>query len=401
MVGSTIRAESRNGEEKGTSPSIEGTVSSPLLRLVLVEDDLNFRGVRLEGFSRESSVLEALAALKNGDWQLVFPVSVAGGDDLSQRMPTIAGRYRVLEGDVEFQPLFGFDRGVSYQARFEPSVLTRRLRLRGIAGFDFGGEALNLAFGSELERREPSTLVSRVYPSADVLPENLLKFYLHFSRPMTLGSSYRYIHLLRENGSEVQAPFLQLDEELWDPEGQRMTLLIDPGRIKSGLLPRDEIGPSLSEGERFRLVVDAEWKDSEGVSLAAAFEKRFRVAEPDTNQPRMAAWGLSLPAIGSRDPLTVEFEEPLDHALLSRLLWVADGDGVELDGTVTIDRGEMRWQWVPTEAWREGFFSLNVENTLEDLAGNSLGRLFEVDSFLRVTQRVARETFRRAFQLKP
>ena len=401
MAGSPVRAESRNGEERGTSPSIEETVSSPLLSLVPVEDGVMLTGVRLAGISHESGVFESLSVLKHEDWQRIFPVSVVGEGDSSDALPAIAGRYRIVEGAVEFQPLFGFEAGIGFSARFEPSRLMRRLRLRGVTELELVGEAVSLSFGSERERKEVRTVVKRVYPSADALPENLLKFYLHFSAPMTLGRSYRHIHLFREDGSEVQAPFLQLDEELWDPAGQRMTVLIDPGRIKSGLLPRDEIGPSLREGDRFRLVVDAGWKDSDGVPLAAAFEKRFRVKEPDTKQPRMAAWTLSLPSVGSREPLTVSFEEPLDHALLSRLLWVANSDGIEVDGRGTIDRDETRWQWIPVEPWQKGHYSLNVENTLEDLAGNSLGRLFEVDSFLRVTQRVARETFRRPFQLKP
>jgi hypothetical protein len=33
-----------------------------------------------------------------------------------------------------------------------------------------------------------TTVVERVYPTTNVLPENLLKFYVHFSAPMSRGS---------------------------------------------------------------------------------------------------------------------------------------------------------------------------------------------------------------------
>ena len=62
--------------------------------------------------------------------------------------------------------------------------------------------------------------VAAVYPSADVLPENLLKFYIHFSAPMSRGEAYQRIHLMHE-GSEVKDPFLELGEELWDVDQTR------------------------------------------------------------------------------------------------------------------------------------------------------------------------------------
>ena len=32
----------------------------------------------------------------------------------------------------------------------------------------------------------------------------------------------------------IELPFLEIDEELWDPAMMRLTLFIDPGRIKRG-----------------------------------------------------------------------------------------------------------------------------------------------------------------------
>ncbi|NIP93248.1 MAG: hypothetical protein GWO24_07240, partial [Akkermansiaceae bacterium] len=86
-------------------------------------------------------------------------------------------------------------------------------------------------------RPGPRTTVTHVAPGADVLPFNLLKFYLHFSAPMTRGRAYQHITLRHHDGQPVADPFLELPEELWNPEMTRLTILLDPGRIKRGLLP--------------------------------------------------------------------------------------------------------------------------------------------------------------------
>src|SRR6185436_15583273 len=81
----------------------------------------------------------------------------------------------------------------------------------------------------------PPTVVAQVYPTADALPANQLKFYLDFSAPMSFGDAYRHIRLLDEEGRDVPRAFLQTAHELWDARRQRFTLILDPGRIKRGL----------------------------------------------------------------------------------------------------------------------------------------------------------------------
>src|SRR5207244_1417841 len=113
------------------------------------------------------------------------------------------------------------------------------------------------------------------------LPENQLKFYLHFSAPMSRGESYRHIQLLDAAGKPVESPFLELDHELWDPEGKRFTLFIDPGRIKRGLKPREDLGPVLEEGKRYTLVINRAWTDAEDNLLKETYRKTFTVGKPD------------------------------------------------------------------------------------------------------------------------
>jgi hypothetical protein len=49
---------------------------------------------------------------------------------------------------------------------------------------------------------------------------------------MSRGEAYRRVHLLDATGRPINLAFLEIEQELWDPEGRRLTLLFDPGRVK-------------------------------------------------------------------------------------------------------------------------------------------------------------------------
>ena len=221
--------------------------------------------------------------------------------------------------------------------------------------------------------------MTRVSPSSDRLPENLLKFYLYFSSPMSRGEVYDRVRLLKDDGQAVDFPFLRLGEELWDPSGTRLTLLIDPGRIKRGLKPREEHGPVLEAGRTYTLVIDPAWPDAEGDPLGAEFRKTFRTGPADETQPDPKTWSIARPAPSTREPLVLTFPESLDRALIDSALVLVDPKGEEVDGRLEIEANETRWRFTPEAPWLEGEYKLQIENDLEDLAGNSIRRPFEVD----------------------
>ncbi len=234
----------------------------------------------------------------------------------------------------------------------------------------------------------PATRLERIDPSPDVLPENLLKFYLCFSAPMARGEAYRRIHLLDAQGSMVEMPFLELEQELWDRDLRRLTLLFDPGRVKRELLPNQEVGTPLRAGGVYTLVVDRDWQDAHGKALVAEARKTFRVGPPDHEPPRVSDWRLSRPRAGTRDPLVATFPDALDRGLLESVLEVLEPSGTRVPGVIAVEAGETQWTFTPREPWRVGGYSLRAAMILEDLAGNSLGRRFEVDVFERVDDRV-------------
>jgi hypothetical protein len=301
-------------------------------------------------------------------------LSVFVGQEVERDRPPLLGRYRVEGRELLFEPRFPLRPGRQYRAVLRGSApggepgargqLTRVFAVPGVGG--------------------PPTIVAAVYPSGDVLPENQLKFYLHFSAPMTQGVAFRHLRLLDGRGQPDELPFVDVGQELWDRSGTRLTLLLDPGRIKHGLKPREEQGPILHEGDEHTLVIDAAWPDAHGRPLAKPHEKRFRVGPPDAVQPDVARWRLAAPPAGSREPLGVDFDEPLDRAMLLRVLVVLGPEGRPVEGEPSVANQERRWRFTPKAAWRPGAHRIEVEATLEDLAGNSLERPFEVDLFERV-----------------
>ena len=86
-------------------------------------------------------------------------------------------------------------------------------------------------------------------------------------------------------------PFVELEQELWNRDQTRLTLLFDPGRIKRGVKPNVDMGPVLLEGHRYTLVIDRDLKDANGAPLA----KRLSVTSSPWDPPSAEA---SIPRTG-------------------------------------------------------------------------------------------------------
>ncbi len=118
----------------------------------------------------------------------------------------------------------------------------------------------------------------------------------------------------------MDLPFLELDDPLWNLDMTQLTLFIDSGRIKREVKPLEDIGPSLVAGKKFRLLIDRQWKDANGNPLVGSFEKKFLVTSPDRTAPDLNSWWLTSPKAGTRQPVDLNFHEPIDHALALRVI---------------------------------------------------------------------------------
>jgi hypothetical protein len=334
--------------------------------------------VEVSGLAAEDLTAIGNLGLEGESWTKVFAVYVVPPQG-KHVGPALAGDYHLGDRTLRFTPRFPLTPGVRYRAVFRP---------RGTDGHTAPIE-------KEFSLAKPKTeapRVTHIYPTGDRLPENQLKFYLHFSASMARGDVYRHVKLLDDRGKPVDLPFLELDEELWDGRQQRLTLFCDPGRIKRGLKPREEVGPVFEEGKRYTLVVDAGFEDANGNPLKEPYRKAFQALAPDDTQPDPKNWKLQSPSAGTRDPLTVTFPKPLDEALLERLVWVTDDRSAKVAGKVAVSGQETLWQFTPNESWKLGQYRLVADTRLEDLAGNSIARPFEVDVFHPVQREVKAET---------
>jgi hypothetical protein len=339
-------------------------------------------------------------------WRLFLTVKVlrggvAPGDDT----PPLLGTYRVDGPVIRFEPRFTLERGVRYRAEFDPVQLGAVARALLPSGDAAGrepasGAKLTAEFLLPERPAQPTATVTAVYPSRATLPENLLRFYIHFSAPMSRGEAYRHIRLLDASGKPVADPFLELDEELWSGDGKRFTLLFDPGRIKRGLKPREEVGPILEAGRSYELVIDRGWSDAAGSPLKAGFRKAFRAGPADETSPDPKTWAVSPPAPMTQAPLEVRFPEPLDRALLDRLIGVRDDSDRPVAGAVSVSDEETTWRFTPDAPWRPGSYHLIIGTELEDTASNSIARPFEVDVVGPISRRIASETVALPFRIE-
>jgi hypothetical protein len=295
--------------------------------------------------------------------------------------PPLAGDYSIEEGVIRFTPRFPLQPGMRYRAVY-----------RAAGGANAGPKALDEEFVITARAATPAARVAAVYPTAATLPENQLKFYIQFTAPMSRGGAYEHLHLLDAEGKPVDLPFLELAEELWNPAGDRLTLLLDPGRVKQELKPREEAGPILAAGRRYTLLVDRAWPDAASQRLAADFRKTFQVAEADETCPDPKSWQLAVPRAGGRAALVVRFGESLDYALLQRMLWVVDDQGDGVPGESQLGEEEASWAFRPEDPWQPGRYRLMAASLLEDLAGNSIARKFELDARRAAKRATEQET---------
>ena len=221
------------------------------------------------------------------------------------------------------------------------------------------------------------TSPAEVYPTANVLPENLLRIYIYFPRPMDLGQGIELVRLLDASGDEVERAFLSNRDDLWSPDRRRLTLLLDPGRVKTGLDAHEELGRALIPGQAYTFEVSGSARGADGCLLGVGTRHAFTVAAADYDPPQPALWDFAAPGVSSTDPLNVVLGTAHDHLSLAYRLRVLDADGAVVPGGISLGANEASWHFTPKEAWQPEPYALVIDERLEDLAGNRPGLLFD------------------------
>ncbi len=210
----------------------------------------------------------------------------------------------------------------------------------------------------------------RISPEAKVLPANTLRFYIHFPRPGEAHFDRDQLCLLDDKEQVVHDPFLVLSQELWSPDGRRLTVLMEPGRIKRGLGADPTHEPALVVGRTYSLVITA---------LGQTARHTFRVSAPVLDAVDETDWRLISPTVGSLDPLVVHFDRVMDAALCDDEIGVLTPSGEVVLTSVSLASSGTTAQIIPSRPWNAGEHSLVVSERLEDVCGNRLGEALDHD----------------------
>ncbi len=315
--------------------------------------------------------LDLSLEIKNpGDYLKVYV-----GTNPTSDTPPIVGNYWTENNLMFFIPKYPPPPGITYSIVFHARRLTEDYHLK---------DELPITFTKEAYVKDvtliPETEVVTIYPSADTVPSNLLRIYLYFTNPMGSKDPFEYISLQSDDGVEIEDAFVEVPAGLWDRSRKRLTVLIHPGRVKRGIGPRDTMGPVFEKGKSYTLRISGNWEDDKGLPLVNTVEKIYRVTGADRKIVDPVNWTLTSPTIGTFQPLVVDFGEPLDHALINRMITVIDDQGLPVEGKIEAFQEESSISFIPIYHWKSGSYKLLINPKLEDLAGNNLISVFDLES---------------------
>jgi hypothetical protein len=203
-------------------------------------------------------------------------------------------------------------------------------------------------------------------PAASSIPANTLRLYVTFDRRARGTVTTRDVRLVDAEGRVVDGAFMDFGQDLWSPDGRRLTILFDPGRVKRDVEGDGESADPLEVGHSFTVEV---------------FGKRFhyRVTPAIRSAITPQTWRLALPKAGSGEALTVTFDRNMDGALLRDELAVVDAQGRSQSGQAATSANGRTWSWRPKSSWHLGAYRLVVGSSLEDISGNRIGEALDHD----------------------
>jgi hypothetical protein len=376
------------------TPAPDSSLSEVVEIYLDTPDDPTDASVVLAGLSEATITTLRNTALKRNQWSSLLRIAVHDIDEAGTQKPAVLGNYQIDGDTVRFRPMFPFDPGQQYLVTFNQAA---------VPGPEGAKELLNpvrVILALPKPEVEPTTIVTHVWPSGTRMPENQLKIYIEFSASMSHVDGLKYIRLLDSKGNEVEDPFLPLGSQFLDSDYQRYTVFFDPGRVKQGILPNEQLGRPLTEGQSYTLVVDESWPDSEDTPLKNGYQKTFTAGPADTTPLNVSNWRLRIPAAHTIQRFVVSFPEPIDYGLVLRSLGVEDSRGTAVAGTVEVESWETRWSFLPEQPWSPGSYELVTLSILEDLAGNRIGVPFEIDTLQQVEDQTEPEFYRVPFEIK-
>jgi hypothetical protein len=324
--------------------------------------------VRVENLDPKlTASLHAFAQLDSLLQRMLRVTVATAGLPCDERLPNVLGHYEVVERGIQFIPRFAFEPGIRYRASFDLGPL----------GSTAHADVTTYEFQLPGRMSAGPAQVEQVLPSADVLPENLLRFYVTFSSPMQRGHAEQQIKILGPDGRTAPDVLYRPPVELWDRAMRRLTVLLDPGRLKRRVGPNVQLGPPLKDGQRYALVVGNGMLDATGSALQHGYAKDFFAGPPVRTRIEPAQWRITRPRRRTFDSLALQFPIPLDGGLGSTGVSVVDDARKRVAGEASLDSDGRRWTFTPASAWRASEIHIHIDPNLEDVCGNTLRAPFD------------------------
>ncbi|PHS20160.1 MAG: hypothetical protein COA86_02395 [Kangiella sp.] len=218
--------------------------------------------------------------------------------------------------------------------------------------------------------------VANVYPTSEKIPENILRFYIYFDAPMREGNIFDFIKLFDEHNNEMSHVFFDSVHELWTPDHKRLTLLLDPGRVKSGLQANSAMGRAFTANKKYKLIVSEGFEAISGLKTTADYVKVFTATSEDREGINISRWQIEFPK-HDLDKLKIDFKEPVDHVSAQHFILIVDHSGKEIEGSIDLQPNETGLVFEPTLPWVKGQYRILINHRFEDIVANNINGAFD------------------------
>ena len=205
------------------------------------------------------------------------------------------------------------------------------------------------------------TSFAQVFPSGPILSAHTLRLSVRFTK-VPSGEVLPRLALRSESEGLLRDPFVQ--QELWSPDRKTLTLLFDPGRLKSGIGRHNDLGAPLEGLTGIALLLDN------------AVLRYWQVDRRPCRPIDPSSWTIQSPRPGTYEPLQISFPEAVDIQSEHLVAIVAAG-GRRVKGTEVLTASESVWRFTPVARWTRGDYWISLHSNFENACGDEFGDSFE------------------------
>jgi hypothetical protein len=228
----------------------------------------------------------------------------------------------------------------------------------------------------------------QVFPSANEIPANLLRFHLRFDDAPDVFDISTAIRLVDAYDVVVDHVFLDLNEGLWSADGLTLTLMLHPGRIKSGLIANHTLGNALHEQDQYELQIRSEhlcnlYYVDTGSPANAKNEwisiKRFTAIAAVDQAIDVNSLSFKTPKAHSLNSISITFPWNIDVLSAENCVGLSTALDLPVDVQIELGEAEKTIRFIPRHPWAKGPVKVHFSSEFEDVSGNRLSNAFAKD----------------------